>query len=305
MRKSICAGCGAEVAQNKTFVAEGKVYCELCLSGLLGMKKVKPASVSRAADPTVCVKCGHDNGEDELRIYPGAPLCENCFKQALRYPFPLWIKISAIALLIAVAAGFWFNLKYFQAYAEFREATIATDEGDIARAAPAMRRAANRLPSIAEFSGLADLYEGILFLSQDKPEEALSSLKRAETILTNGYDIQPFILVAEVGAAFNRKDYRTFYDRARDLSRRSPDDWISMVQVASAAACLYAETDDEQFRDESLSLLESAKNKLTAGQEEAFAEYEARVRYRLETKEIITAEEFHRRFPNGYQGESR
>ena len=69
--------------------------------------------------------------------------------------------------------------------------------------------------------------------------------------------------------------------------------------MASAYACKYAVTGDEQFKEESLKKLEEARS--VAGNNEVFEEYQQRILHRLYTREIIKRDEFIKRFPNGWE----
>jgi hypothetical protein len=105
---------------------------------------------------------------------------------------------------------------------------------------------------------------------------------------------------AETSAAFDSKDYDTFLAKAREEERAHPGEAHSTAQVASALACKYAATGDEQFRKESLEKLEEARK--AAKDDEGFKQYEARIMHRLRTREIIDKEEYDRKFRKGSDG---
>jgi tetratricopeptide (TPR) repeat protein len=102
------------------------------------------------------------------------------------------------------------------------------------------------------------------------------------------------------GAAYERKDYDGFLAIARKQWKEHPGANTSAT-VASALACKYAVTGNPTFKQEAEEMLEAAK-KQTQGdraQEKIFAEYVERIHYRIESRQIISQQEFDRRFRSG------
>lgn len=73
-----------------------------------------------------------------------------------------------------------------------------------------------------------------------------------------------------------------------------PKTWSAESAVSSAFACKYAVTGNEEFKREALNHLERAE-KLAKPGDVNFNEMKDRIAYRLQTKEIISREEFLRR----------
>jgi len=111
------------------------------------------------------------------------------------------------------------------------------------------------------------------------------------TILVHQYD---------EGVAFSHKDYDAFLAIAQR-------DWDSLssahtaANLSSALACKYAVTGERVYRQRSEEMLAKARQ-LAEGDKESLsdlAEYEPRIRYRLETRQIITKTEYDKKFRSG------
>jgi hypothetical protein len=98
------------------------------------------------------------------------------------------------------------------------------------------------------------------------------------------------------GAAFERKDYDTFLSIARQQWKIFPGPETAGV-VASALACKYAVTGDEQYKKQSEEmLLEAERGSQQAEQKKRFEEYAERIRYRLARRVIIDKPEYDKKF---------
>ena len=103
--------------------------------------------------------------------------------------------------------------------------------------------------------------------------------------------------VYDSGAAFARKDYDTFVTITRKLWNEHPNAAMA-AGLASSLACKYAVTGDSTYRKESEGMLGKAQQ-MAQGDAQAlksFEEYLPRIRYRLDTRQIITRKEYDRRF---------
>ncbi len=100
-----------------------------------------------------------------------------------------------------------------------------------------------------------------------------------------------------VGAAFDHKDYERFAKLAETSWTKHQDSSLHAAGLASALACQYAVSGNPEFRDRAEQLLVKGKDLARSPDEiKAFQDYEARVRYRLETRIIIDPDEYNRRF---------
>jgi hypothetical protein len=142
-------------------------------------------------------------------------------------------------------------------------------------------------------------------LNRDEPAEALVLLESCRGKVYDDSDLDALIVYAKAGIAFDSGDYDEFVRRALEMEWRQKDDPVIKAQVASAYACKYAQTQDEQYKVSSLAALDQARTMAGAMPEyqDQFAEYEQRILHRLHTREIIDRSEFQKRHPNGWTKE--
>ena len=101
-----------------------------------------------------------------------------------------------------------------------------------------------------------------------------------------------------MGVAFNEKDYGKFLEIAKAYNKANGSNSFSLSMLASAYACNYAVTGDENFKKQSLGNMEQAV--AMAGEDPGLIEYSQRIRHRLSSREIIKKKEFDKRFPDGW-----
>jgi hypothetical protein len=298
MRRLVCEKCGQSVPLADSFSVRKQQLCAKCAEEVVSEARDLPeGSVVQNTDPTVCVNCGKDAGDTELPTMVSLPVCEECSAFLRNRPFPPWVKGAAALLVAIVIFSLIWNSRFVMAYTEMKGTVAAAHKGDLGRAAALAESAAGRVPESADLRAVADFYAGIALLRDDRPREALQRLKASRKRMPDESGILEFIYHAELGVAFDDKDYDGFLSAATRLLKLKPNDPMALGSVASAYACKFAETGDAGYRGKSLEFLEKAKAADRSGQ---FAEYEMRIRHRLHTREIIEREEFQKRFPNGW-----
>jgi hypothetical protein len=99
------------------------------------------------------------------------------------------------------------------------------------------------------------------------------------------------------GAAFSRKDYDGFLQITEKQWNETPTA-LSAAGLASALACKYAVTQNIAYRRRSEEMLGKAKELAMNDKEvmQALPEWEERILYRLNSRQIITKTEYDRRF---------
>ena len=301
MKQITCEKCEEGFQINDTLKVRGDVVCGPCAESIFTREKIPADQVQQQIDPTICAGCGLDNGDVDfvkLGPLPVCPACEALFKNR---PFPNWIKAALVGMIILVISTLVWNSRFIRAYYELKCFESAMNTGDIQHSVAYFSSAAQRVPENEGLQAYKSFYEGILLLNQDKPDEALKVLEscRGRVDEESGLDI--LIMNAQVGVAFDQGDYDKFLQLAKELSGLNKDDPTYAGQLASAYACKYAETKDEQYKVKSLIALEQARTLASANAElEAYhAEYSQRILHRLHTCEIIDREEFYKRYPNG------
>ncbi len=299
MIKVKCIQCGRSLPIKETSKTDGRILCAECYEKVTSTGTA--ASEFRyQADPTVCGRCGFDNGSTPLPTLAGLPMCQQCTDFLRNRPFPSWIKISFAGLIIfVVLAGVW-NMRFFLAWKDTRVALKLMGQ-DMGQAAERMRTARDRVPESSDLQTLSAYFDGIVYLQQNRSEEALASFEKCEHSLPPTFGVDLLILRARSDVAFDTKDYDGFVAVAKEMTLKKPDDHFSHAMLASAYACKYAVTGDTAFREQAMAALERAR--IMSGDDPSFKEYEQRILHRLSTQEILTAQEFHRKFPNGWQQE--
>lgn len=104
----------------------------------------------------------------------------------------------------------------------------------------------------------------------------------------------------DAGAAFERRDFDSFLAISENQWKEQSD-WNTASQLASALACKYAISGVSDFRARAEEMLAKA-NQLAqsdVGAVNSLAEYAPRIQYRLESRKIISRQEYDRRFRGG------
>jgi hypothetical protein len=214
----------------------------------------------------------------------------------------MWIKAAMVGLAAIVIFSFVWNWRFVQAYLDMRKSTTAIQYGDIETTARLFRSAATKVPEVRGLSAIASFYEGAILLKNNKPADALKLLNACKADLSPNWPVDELIANAEIAVAFDTKDYDKFLEVALKMSEKHPDSPAYLPQVASAYACKYAVTGNEQFKQQSLDFLQKAG---TLSQQQGglpdFEIYEDRILHRIETREIISLDEFNKKFPNGWK----
>ncbi len=303
MRNTICDDCKQTFNISETFKISEQTLCRSCAEKLLQSRKDIPKEqIQKQTDPTVCVNCGKDNGDTELPKLAGLPACEQCITFFRNRPYPMWIKVTMVVLAAIVAFSFVWNWRFVKAYIDMRKSITTMQSGDIETTARLFRSAAAKVPEARGLSAMAYFYEGAILLKNNKPADALKLLNACKADLSPNWPVDELIANAQIGVAFDSKDYDKFLELALKMIAKYPDSPAYLSQVASAYACKFAVTGDEPFKLLSLNFLQKAKTlSLQQGSLADFEIYEDRILHRIETREIISIDEFNKKFPNGWK----
>jgi tetratricopeptide (TPR) repeat protein len=279
---------------------DNRILCVDCYEKLTSTQGIVTSEFSYQVDPTVCARCGFDNGSNPLPTLATQPMCQQCTDYLRNRPFPSWIRISFAGLIIFVVLAAVWNMRFFLAWKDTKVAFKLMGQY-MGRAAERMRIARNRVPESSDLQTLSAFFDGIVYLQQNRPKEALASLEKCRDKLPSAFGVDLLILRASAGVAFDDKDYDGFVVVAKEITAKQPDDHFSYAMLASAYACKYAVTSDTTFREQAMAALDRART--MSGNDPSFKEYEQRILHRLYTQEILTPEEFYKRFPNGWKQE--
>lgn len=140
--------------------------------------------------------------------------------------------------------------------------------------------------------------QGVDFERKGQWEEGARKMREA----ARDYPEQPELAYAaessEETVAFEAKDYDQFLKLAEGNWSRGPQTSLRAGAVASALACKYVVTGEEQMKARAEEMLERARtlSKDSPTEAKAFKEFEERIAYRLRAREIIDTDEYNRRF---------
>jgi hypothetical protein len=292
---------------SQAFAAAGRTLCAGCLEKMLSGQKSKPATdgITRMVDPTICVHCAADNGTAAWPELAGLPTCTKCSDFFRNRPFPNWLKISAVVFLCVAVAAFVYNWRFFMGYVEFLRGMRAIEREQVEQGVALLDSAARRVPEVPELAVVPNLLNAQRLLADDKSDEALALLAKSRPFVPdNLHDaFRQAESSAQMGVAFNRHDYDAFLTAAQALAESMPNEPAAIAAVAAAHACKFAATGDPAFHQQNLEQLERARS-LAGADDAEFREYENRIQHRLATREIITKEQFHERFPDGWKPEA-
>jgi tetratricopeptide (TPR) repeat protein len=303
MRSITCDACGQSQPMTGALRVRERTLCAPCAERFFAEHRpqdLAAGDVTPLVDPTVCHWCESDHGEQELGLIGGVGTCAACEQRLRNFPFPTWVKASFVCLLLAAIVSFGANFRYVRAVFDGAEGERAAARQDFPRAADLMERASQTVPGYEPYEFAAAFCRGLALMGADQSAEAVPYFKKCAKFSPDDATLQRLVLEAEIGAAFDAKDYDLTLAKSQELNALVPDDSLVVTKVASAHASKYAATGDAEHRRKAEELLGQARQ-LPGFDAPEMRQYEERIRHRLETREIIPAEEYARRFPNGWK----
>ena len=138
---------------------------------------------------------------------------------------------------------------------------------------------------------------GKLALAGGKDVEAAKLFREAADQYPESNEMREAVPYYEEGAAFEQKNYDRFLSLAQQVFATSPNA-TNAATIASAWACKYAVSGDVQFKDEAEQFLLKAQEMAQSDAEEKkqMEDYVPRIRYRIDSRQIITTQEYNKRF---------
>ncbi len=136
-----------------------------------------------------------------------------------------------------------------------------------------------------------------------KAEEAEALMRQAAAEYPEMPQLAASIPYFEGGSAFYRRDYDRLLAISEGIWKAQPTSSGAAGTLAGALACKYAVTGDASFRTRSQEMMEKSRQ-LAQGDdqsEQSYREHTERIKYRLDTREIIDKQEYDRRFRSGQQ----
>jgi hypothetical protein len=161
-----------------------------------------------------------------------------------------------------------------------------------------MTEASDNVPEVGVIASLSHYYKGINYLYKDKSAPAAAELKQVGKELSEEFKIKELLTSAEMGATFDKGDYKGFLAVSKKALESDTTLASSWAGVSSAYACLYAKNGADSLKN--LSLYNLKKSQTLDDTSAAAKEYAGRIMYRLDSRKIITKEQFYKQFPKGY-----
>jgi hypothetical protein len=304
MKTVVCGQCQQTIPMNSAFQIQQNTFCESCAQSRLketGAQAVKQGDIIKMIDPSICTRCNTDYGSSTLSVVGGGiPVCHTCEMQMRNYPFPAWIKSTLLVLLIIAAMVFVRNLRFFSGYINMIHGARAMESSRPTEAAAYFMRASEYIPEHKELQATSQYIKGISLMSEDRSTEALVCLQKASSVFASNEGFQQMLTSAEIGASYDNKDYDGFAAKAKAYAHKKSADSTAAAQYASALACQYAVSGDPKLKQAALQELKHAES-LTKPDDPVFQEYQQRILFRLETRQILNRKQFYQQYPQGWK----
>lgn len=298
MQELVCEHCGKTVPLNESATVLGQQICFECTENeAKNNPKLSPDDVKPNLDPTICAKCARDGGSLEMEIIMGFPVCAGCAPNFGNHPFPKWIKLGALGLAILVVLSFALNVRFWRANNELEEFWVAMEAGDHKKAALLAESATQRVPEVDDIQYLGYFSAGLVFMEEENPSEALKKFQICKHVLPPEFMVEELIESANRSIAFNDGNYDQFLALAREAYGEDPGNRTNILFLASALACKFAETGEENYKTQSREKIEEYK--VTPGPDDN-TDYVMRIQHRLYAREVLQPSEFYERYPDGW-----
>lgn len=298
MRKGNCDKCGQSFGLNELASVFNETLCHCCTEDCLkdtAKERITDQTVYSLKDPTICTRCGADGGQQEYGLLLEVPVCDSCRDYMRKYPFPLWIKAACLGLIVLVIFTVSWNWRFFRARILMDRATRAGfQEGRFVEGAEQMQTAAGLVPESQDLATLSNLMSGIVEMQEENYEKALDHFGRCSGVSPN-FGLNTMIIQCRIGVAFDNKDYREFLNLSLQVHESSPGNPTTVAQVSSAYACLYAVSGNDKDKAKAMEFLSRAEKLSANVPDSGFDEYQERILHRIETRQVITRQEYYKR----------
>jgi hypothetical protein len=144
---------------------------------------------------------------------------------------------------------------------------------------------------------------GKLALEGAKDVEAAKLFREAAAEYPESKEMTAAVPYFDEGAAFEQKDYDRFLALAQEVFAKKPNA-TNAATIASAWACKYAVSGNAHFKNEAEQFLLKAQQMPQSDTEETkqMEEYVPRIRHRIDSRQIITKQEYDKRFRSAEKG---
>lgn len=251
MRLVTCSHCNrTDVPVNESLHIDDVVYCHNCVNATFTEDQLKGRNVVNEFDPTVCSSCSKDFGDAPLSKVGQYPMCPQCTKALHEKSFPTWVKAFFIGILVVVVFSAVYNWRFVEGYKEVQAGGKAMGAGEYKVALENFEAASRHVPEQKDFEQLVHFCRGITFLQDDNSAAALPELQACLEFMPPEYNVPQLITQAQIGAAFEAKDYNLFLQHAKEFLDNDTTQAMSWAGVASAYACLYSTSKADSLKDQ-------------------------------------------------------
>jgi len=195
MRRVTCSQCGVSGPSQAYFAYSNQIYCRDC-ADLLKFDTVPGAKPAALIDPTICTRCGADNGNNEYARVGALPFCHNCHAFVEANPYPVWLKAGLAALLVLLVIALVHGRRYFSAGRQMYIGEKLVEQGKYSEAVPHLKQTVQ----IAPGSDKAVLLLAKAALLSGDPDAASDAIRGH----SNGQGFEQDSDVQEVESLFSR-----------------------------------------------------------------------------------------------------
>lgn len=253
--------------------------------------------IEETLSETTCAFCKTNFGVTKLQKLSVYPICDACKTELDQKIFPSWVKLFFAGVLVLVFFSIFWNWRFYSAYFNIKKSFSAIAKNDVPQASFFMGKAASDVPEAKEIGEMDAYYKALGFIAKDKTTLALTELEKCKDLPTD-FHINELTLQAEMGSAFDKQDYQLFLTTAKAFLQLDTTKSQSWASVSSAYACLYAQNNTDTLRQQALTYISKAK---AIDDTSADAkDYYGIIQYRIDSRQIITREQYKQKFPNGY-----
>lgn len=230
MQTAKCEHCGIAAHLGAMFSAtvglKKKLLCSACAdTSFASASESEPVEIRAATDPTICALCKAESSATELPRVGSVPVCDTCRTMLYNRPFPQWLKLGFVGLLMLLAVALVNGLPYFHAGRALARGERLLSQKRYGEAAPLLEDAVRVAPS----SQKAILLAAKAYLLSGDSDSAWK-------IADNRSEYDSSELFEEVNAIFRRvDDALKKADEAETLrEQRKIKDAIRTMRTAAA-----------------------------------------------------------------------
>src|SRR5215831_3591193 len=147
MRQATCSRCKANLPLRDTLSLDGQAYCETCAPTIAREAKDvgQQAVFTRSIDGSLCALCGAENPSgSDFPYRKKLPFCEKCGPKVDEWPYPTWLKLSLVGLVLLLALSLVHGRAYFHAGREMYLGERLVKQSKFAEAVPHLKEAVAR-----------------------------------------------------------------------------------------------------------------------------------------------------------------